>query len=166
MLNNHHISKVIFDEIDQRINHRESEVLSEFDRFSYTLEWKSAYQTLKVWLFKKNENDKTVKDLNNALVLVFNYTIQELRKSSFSDNKDLVRQIILEYENLAYLAKNNNNKFNYDEQYRKLQIRAFGSQRKAIQSLFEDGKIDWTTASDLRQEINYLENVELYSSEE
>ncbi|WP_220751040.1 Na+/H+ antiporter [Apilactobacillus xinyiensis] len=166
MLNNHHISKVVFDEIEQRINHRESEVLSEFDRFSYALEWKSAYQTLKVWIFKQNENDKTVKELNSALALVFNYTIKELRESSFSSNKDLVRQIILEYENLAYLVKNNNNKFNYDEQYRKLQIKAFGAQRKTIQSLFEDGKISWNTASDLRQEINYLENVELYSSEE
>ena len=52
---------------------------------------------------------------------------------------------------------------NYDARYRKIRVRALGAQRIAIQELLNDEKIDWKTASDLRQEINYLENLELDS---
>ncbi|TPR43986.1 sodium:proton antiporter [Apilactobacillus micheneri] len=155
------ISKKMINAVNYEINHREIKNLNQSNQSNAKLELVSSYQTLKLWLFKQNNDEEINKQMRKILIKINSYTIENLKQLYNKYDEDVVETIIDEYLNYNEALKTS--PINYDARYRKIRVRALGAQRIAIQELLNDEKIDWKTASDLRQEINYLENLELDS---
>ncbi|WP_105957091.1 cation:proton antiporter [Apilactobacillus quenuiae] len=153
------LSKKMINAVNYEINHREIKNLNQSNQSNAKLELVSSYQTLKLWLFKQNNDEQINKQMRKILIKINSYTIENLKQLYNKYDKDVVETIIDEYLNYNEALKTS--PIDYDKRYRKIRIRALGAQRIAIQELLSDEKIDWKTASDLRQEINYLENLEL-----
>ncbi|UQS85100.1 sodium:proton antiporter [Apilactobacillus apisilvae] len=153
------LNKKMINVVNYQINHRELKTLKELNQSNNKLELVSLYQTFKLWLFSQNNDEETKFKLRKSLIKINNYTIESLDQLGNKYDDDVVKTIIDEYLNYNEALKTSS--IDYETRYRRMKVRALGAQRVAIQQLVTDEKISWKTASDLRQEINYLENIEL-----
>ncbi|WP_418235986.1 Na+/H+ antiporter [Clostridium saccharoperbutylacetonicum] len=75
-----------------------------------------------------------------------------------SENEETLKKIILYYQGLCWRAsKPFLEKYNKYEK-KKVDIKAMQLERIIIQSLFENGDINWHIASELRKNLNYIES--------
>ncbi|UQS86956.1 sodium:proton antiporter [Nicoliella spurrieriana] len=95
----------------------------------------------------------------SAIEEVKNYLNRDDIDSSSFENQ-MVDHIIVFYRNRMNRVNSTSlDRDDYDQQYDNLQVKGFGAQRLEVQQLLDDKQIDWSISNDLRQHVNYLENV-------
>ncbi|WP_249662836.1 cation:proton antiporter [Lentilactobacillus buchneri] len=121
-----------------------------------------------LWLIRRKTNE----DISDELALIQ----REQAKAAISalsdyfarddiDNQRFdsqsVYHLIVHYRNQIELAKDHSKKQINDQamNYQSLRIKALAAEREGVQVLLEQGNIDWSMASHLRQYINYSETV-------
>lgn len=145
--------------INYQINHRELKNSVAFNDFNLKLEVISAFQTIKLWLFRQKSDAKQKRRIQKALIKINEFTIESLQNRS-NDNK-VINAMVDEYTNLNAVLKTRS--LDYEKYYRITKEHALELQRRAIQQLLIEDKISLDLASKLRQEVNYVENNELSS---
>lgn len=87
--------------------------------------------------------------------------IQAIQESMNDDNRQAARTLLTQYDEVQQRMKGVTVDIEDEElldQYKnELRIRGIQAQRNEVQSMFENGEINWTSASKLRQYINYSE---------
>lgn len=87
--------------------------------------------------------------------------IQAIQESMNDDNRQAARTLLAQYDEVQQRMKGVTVDIEDEElldQYKnELRIRGIQAQRNEVQSMFENGEINWTSASKLRQYINYSE---------
>jgi len=86
------------------------------------------------------------------------YLIQYIKSITIPENEETLKKIILYYQGVYWIAsKPILEKFNKYEK-KNAEIKAMQLERNIIQSLFENGDINWSIASELRKNLNYIES--------
>jgi CPA1 family monovalent cation:H+ antiporter len=86
------------------------------------------------------------------------YLIQYVKSIITPENEETLKKIILYYQGVYWVAsKPILEKANKYEK-KKVEIKAMQLERNTIQSLFENGDINWNIASELRKNLNYIES--------
>lgn len=86
------------------------------------------------------------------------YLIQYIKSITIPENEETLKKIILYYQGVYWIAsKPILEKFNKYEK-KNVEIKAMQLERNIIQSLFENGDINWNIASKLRKNLNYIES--------
>jgi Na+/H+ antiporter len=86
------------------------------------------------------------------------YLIQYVKSIITPENEETLKKIILYYQGVYWVAsKPILEKANKHEK-KKAEIKAMQLERNIIQSLFENGDINWNIASELRKNLNYIES--------
>ena len=86
------------------------------------------------------------------------YLIQYIKSITIPENEETLKKIILYYQGVYWIAsKPILDKFNKYEK-KNVEIKAMQLERNIIQSLFENGDINWNIASELRKNLNYIES--------
>lgn len=86
------------------------------------------------------------------------YLIQYVKSIITPENEETLKKIILYYQGVYWIAsKPILEKANKYEK-KKVEIKAMQLERNIIQSLFENGDINWNIASELRKNLNYIES--------
>lgn len=87
--------------------------------------------------------------------------VQAIQESANDDNRQAVRTLLAQYEEVQQRMQGITADIEDEElldQYKnELRIRGIQAQRNEVQTMFENGEINWTSASKLRQYINYSE---------
>ena len=125
-------------------------------------------RSLTVWLVNRNSNSELASQLSKAHIEQAKAAIKAL--SEYFNRDDIenerfdsqsVYHLVIHYRNQIEEAKHRvlNNKEKLQSQVQRLRIKALASEREGVQTLLEQGKIDWRMAARLRQYINYSETV-------
>lgn len=86
------------------------------------------------------------------------YLIQYIKSIITPENEETLKKIILYYQGVYWISRNPIlDKFNKYEK-KNVEIKAMQLERNIIQSLFENGDINWNIASELRKNLNYIES--------
>jgi CPA1 family monovalent cation:H+ antiporter len=86
------------------------------------------------------------------------YLIQYIKSIITPENEETLKKIILYYQGVYWVSRNPIlEKFNKYEK-KNVEIKAMQLERNIIQSLFENGDINWNIASELRKNLNYIES--------
>lgn len=87
--------------------------------------------------------------------------IQAIQESMNDDNRQAALTLLAQYEEVQQrmqgVTVNIEDEELLDQYKNELRIRGIQAQRNEVQSMFETGEINWTSASKLRQYINYSE---------
>ncbi|MCM3040993.1 Na+/H+ antiporter [Paenibacillus motobuensis] len=87
--------------------------------------------------------------------------IQAIQESMNDDNRKAALTLLAQYEEVQQrmqgVTVNIEDEELLDQYKNELRIRGIQAQRNEVQSMFENGEINWTSASKLRQYINYSE---------
>jgi len=86
------------------------------------------------------------------------YIIEYLNDNMTVENEEIIKEIIAYYQGVFLMSsKPILEKINKVEK-KKVEIKALQLERNSIQSLFENGDINWNIASELRRNLNYIES--------
>ena len=84
--------------------------------------------------------------------------MQYVKSNITPENEETLKEIILYYQGVYLISsKPILEKINKYEK-KKVEIKAMQLERNIIQSLFENGDINWNIASELRKNLNYIES--------
>ncbi|HEY4390058.1 MAG TPA: hypothetical protein VGN02_01795, partial [Paenibacillus sp.] len=87
--------------------------------------------------------------------------IQAIQESMSDDNRQAALTLLAQYDEVQQRMQGGTVDIEDEDllnQYKnELRIRGIQAQRNEVQSMFENGEISWTSASKLRQYINYSE---------
>ncbi|WP_243128321.1 Na+/H+ antiporter [Clostridium chromiireducens] len=86
------------------------------------------------------------------------YLIQYVKSITTPENEETLKKIILYYQGVYWVASKPILEKSNKHEKKKVEIKAMQLERNTIQSLFEDGDINWTIASELRKNLNYIES--------
>ncbi|MBW1605933.1 sodium:proton antiporter [Lactobacillus sp. Sy-1] len=119
--------------------------------------------------FKHHQDEALRRKWAMIIETISQSAIQEIRNylkrndiDASSFEPQMVDHIIGFYRNRINRVNSANND-DYEQQYDNLQVKGFGAQRLEIQHLLETKQINQLTSNDLRQHINYLENIMMAS---
>ena len=86
------------------------------------------------------------------------YIIEYVKSNITPENEETLKEIILYYQGVYLISSRPMlEKINKYEK-KKVKIKAMQLERNVIQSLFENGDINWNIASELRKNLNYIES--------
>ncbi|MHA8138219.1 cation:proton antiporter [Lactobacillaceae bacterium Scapto_B20] len=157
----------------QFINRRESAMLDSVGMNSSKSNFFEDISTfisgVKSFLF----NGSKIRKRDDRLRKHWTFIVVNLSQSAIDEVKNYLNRDDIDRESfdqstidhILIFYRNRINRFNtvtsddYDQQYNNLQIKGFGAQRMEVQHLLETKQIDWDSSNDLRQHVNYLENV-------
>jgi len=113
---------------------------------------------------KKNKSHIPAGDLEQVRALrarTSKAAIQAIQEVMNDDNRQVALSILAHYDEVEQRVQGNIADIDDEDllnQYKnELRIRGIQAQRNEVQSMFENGEINWTSASKLRQYINYSE---------
>lgn len=86
------------------------------------------------------------------------YLIQYVKSIITSENEETLKKIILYYQGVYWVASKPILERSNKHEKKKVEIKAMQLERNIIQSLFENGDINWNIASELRKNLNYIES--------
>ncbi|MFB9768409.1 cation:proton antiporter [Lactiplantibacillus modestisalitolerans] len=173
MIAAHETSKIAGQAYLRRIDHRERR-LEQLNRHhglptlrSLRAMLSRGMQGLRVWLAPA-DSDKLRADQLEIQRVASKAAIKSLSgylKQANVDEQQIDRQalyhLIVHYRNRIESAKPDHSlsRADYEKQLRALRIKSLGAERAGVQHLLESGQINLRTASQLRQFINYSENL-------
>nr|WP_278248788.1 Na+/H+ antiporter [Clostridium saccharoperbutylacetonicum] len=107
---------------------------------------------------KEIENNKANIEMKELYSTNAKYLINYIKSIITPENEVTLKKIILYYQGMCWLgSKSILEKYNKYEK-KKADIKAMQLERIIIQSLFENGDINWHIASELRKNLNYIES--------
>ncbi|WP_056978116.1 cation:proton antiporter [Lentilactobacillus senioris] len=160
---------------NRRLAHQETQLQHSYiahanHRGSDIVYWlKRAKKWLAVRFYQSKETDVEMAEFSLAQREQAKAAIQSL--SQYLARDDIAQQrfesqsvyhLIVRYRNQIERAGNSNEQFQAERderQYQNLRVRGLAAEREGVQILLEQGHIDWSLATKLRQYINYSETV-------
>ncbi|MFT8348797.1 Na+/H+ antiporter [Clostridium saccharoperbutylacetonicum] len=131
-----------------------------YARFAIMISNIKSFKFILQWLEnnKKFENNSANLEIKELYSTNAKYLINFIKSIATPENEETLKKIILYYQGICWLgSKPILDKYNkYDK--KKTDLKAMQLERIIIQSLFENGDINWHIASELRKNLNYIES--------
>lgn len=177
------ISEKAFQIATKQLNHQENKLMDSYvqrrnHRRSDLFYW---FRQLRKWVlirfYRKKRSDAELTELALAQREQAKGAIKSLAKYLAREDIDnhrfesqSVYHLIVRYRNQIERADDNPRQqaenVQSEELYQALRVRALSAEREGVQILLEQGRINWSMATKLRQYINYSETVLIMSSSE
>lgn len=107
---------------------------------------------------KKSQKHLKIIAMKELYAINAKYIIEYLNDNMTVENEKIIKEIIAYYQGVFLMSsKPILEKINKVEK-KKAEIKALQLERNSIQSLFENGDINWNIASELRKNLNYIES--------